>query len=102
MIHLQQTMEEVFHNTSKLQENIFMTARPRMTMLIWEIWFFGGMPKMKKRAKMVSLKTYGRGPTEFMPSEERMLACWKKWMEEIIQEGRPMVGFSSITMSKNS
>lgn len=57
---------------------------------------------MKKRENMVSLKTYGRDITEFMLLEEIILSYWKKWVEEIIHEERPMVGFSRATMYEKS
>jgi len=77
-----------------------MTARPRKTISVWEMWSLSGMLEMKKKGNMVSLKTYGRGTKKIFPSKEIILSCWKKWMEEIIQEGQSMVGFSSTIMSK--
>ncbi len=103
MIHLQQTREEVFQNTSKLQEKIKKiydrkTKEENFNLGDVVLWWDA---RNEDKGKHGKFETYGRDHTKFLHSEERMLSCWKRWMEETIQEGRPMVGFSSTTMSKN-
>lgn len=79
MIHLQQTREEVFQNTSKLQERIKKIYDHKIkednfnlgdVVLHWDA-------RNEEKANMASLRIYGKDHTKFQLSEEKMLFYWR-------------------------